>query len=261
MISRIKTIKGLFRCPWTLINRKGMISRLNSFSLMIHIMVCAHNGGSKLNHGLTLRIELEGRRDRTATWHQDISDTHVFDGDTTYPIIAILDTKDRVSWKTERIQKRKKCCIGKGCHPRNTGCPHIHNGKQNRIHASKESLQSDRTDAKTKEKRRDTIGKFLKHEINASSHRGDRISHRAHGLEECGQHAAELSKDRPHRPHVGLRMGAKDTTETEIKILFGVVSKETRKRHDHGTTSFIRPVCLDRGNVGQLTASKERCGE
>ena len=56
-------------------------------------------------------------------------------------------------------------------------------------------------------------------------------------------------------------MRAKDTTKTEIEILFGVVSKETRKWHDHGATSFIRPVCLDRRNVRKLTASKERCGK
>jgi len=167
---------------------------LNSFSLMIHIMVRAYYRGSELNHGLTLRIELEGRSDRTVIWHQDVSDTHVFDGDATRSG-AVLDTEKRVSWKTERIQKRKEGCIGKRCHTCNTGCAHIHNRKQNRIHASKESLQSDRTDAKTKEERRDTIGKFLKHEIDASSHRGDCISHRAHGLKECRQHAAKLSKD------------------------------------------------------------------
>jgi len=52
-------------------------------------------------------------------------------------------------------------------------------------------------------------------------------------------------------------MGAKDTTETEIKILFGIVSKETRKGHDHGATTFIGPVGLNGVDIGQLTASKE----
>ena len=53
-------------------------------------------------------------------------------------------------------------------------------------------------------------------------------------------------------------MCAKDAAETEIKVLFGVVSKKTCKGHDHGATSFIGPVGFDRGNIGQLTASKER---
>jgi hypothetical protein len=56
-------------------------------------------------------------------------------------------------------------------------------------------------------------------------------------------------------------MCAKNTTKTEIKILFGVISKETRKWHDHRATSFIGPVCLDRVNVGQLTTSKKRHGK
>ena len=56
-------------------------------------------------------------------------------------------------------------------------------------------------------------------------------------------------------------MCAKDAAETEIKVLFGVVSKKACKGHNHRTTSFIGPVGFDRGNVGQLTASKERRGK
>ena len=72
---------------------------------MIHIMICADDGGSELDHGLTLRIELKGRSDRAVTWHEDVSDTHILDGNATNATSAILDTEGRVSWKTECIQK------------------------------------------------------------------------------------------------------------------------------------------------------------
>jgi len=53
-------------------------------------------------------------------------------------------------------------------------------------------------------------------------------------------------------------MRAKNATKTEIKILFRVVSKDARKRHDQWATSFIGPVGFDRCNIGELTASKQR---